>query len=564
MSLIITNDESTDTIEDEIRSDLEITLAELHNEKADYFSDTSHGLGAATSEMEKSKRLLYLFQRDLMPGVQGKVLESKDLRENALISPKSKSMKLIAWISLLTLDVGMLFYVFLFAIEQEEHRQRAWSQSFALWLVMEILFISSITVVVMNVIVPTFLVRDLEKVRMKLMESLANYHQQSEASKLKYSENGNKSTHFNAADYLFVSVRLAKLFPDLKVAKVISQFQTPWPRQSYRNRHHIDSDVTKSYSRRYDALSRSAMLVAVFFFGSFVQMPASIQDITLQLVSAVVVGYTTLLHLQLLHIYPILVVIPTILFIAIVYIMTKRGVDMEKIKVHAILRRGKAQNEVVAHSIPSTADDKEVSDVIHMEDGQDYDMESSVDVNVFATDSVGDSKVTIPPITEHKTRRQSVQIGLALAKQAQTLLTVEEKPSQQDVQSFQNSTNSSHDVDTELSFGLSKSDSKSIHNQVFGMETKLKEESKDDMNSNAKVVDSDDSEDIEEYALSSDSESTGHIITSSPQSSHLQRKAISTSSHDQTRSSCNNEEEWDFSSFSSESISLSSSSTSSH
>jgi hypothetical protein len=71
------------------------------------------------SEREKSKRLLYLFQKDLMPGISGQMLESKDRRDELVIKSVSQSAKWLTWIALTLLNVGMLFYIFLFAVSQE-------------------------------------------------------------------------------------------------------------------------------------------------------------------------------------------------------------------------------------------------------------------------------------------------------------------------------------------------------------------------------------------------------------------------------------------------------------
>ena len=74
------------------------------------------------TEKAKGKRLLFLFQKDLMPGISGQILESKDQRDDLGLNAKSQTAKSLAWLMLGLLDLSMLFYIFLFAVSQEPHR----------------------------------------------------------------------------------------------------------------------------------------------------------------------------------------------------------------------------------------------------------------------------------------------------------------------------------------------------------------------------------------------------------------------------------------------------------
>jgi hypothetical protein len=77
------------------------------------------------SNREKGKRLLFLFQRDLLPGVSGKILESKGQRDNIAVQTVSWEAKAAGWAFIGLLNVGMLFYILLFALSQTVHRQGA-------------------------------------------------------------------------------------------------------------------------------------------------------------------------------------------------------------------------------------------------------------------------------------------------------------------------------------------------------------------------------------------------------------------------------------------------------
>ncbi|RYH16321.1 hypothetical protein EON65_30275 [archaeon] len=276
---------------------------------------------------ERSMRLLYLFQKDLMPGISGQILESKDHRDHLKVKPVSKTARGLAWTFLVVLNASMLFYIFLFAVSQDEYRQSAWAQSFAIWLVAEILLVSTCMVLIMHVLVPSMIMKDVQAIKVKLMDSLVQYHRQlqneHEAHQTEAGSNLSKqkqeltSSVFNAAEYLFVSYRLAQAFPHLRTAKIIAHYQTVWPRQSYQ---HV-VDVSKSYDRKFTALTRSASMVALFFVSNLLTVPITIQDMVLQILTTVVTGYTFLIHVQLFAIYPVLVIVPTLCIAVVVHFL---------------------------------------------------------------------------------------------------------------------------------------------------------------------------------------------------------------------------------------------------
>eukprot|EP01039_Chlorochromonas_danica_P009601 gene9601-10612_t len=267
------------------------------------------------ADVEKSKRLLYLFQKDLLPGISGQILESKDARDHMQMTAVSKTAKAVAWAFLFLLNGGMLFYIFLFAISQDSARQSAWAKSFAMWLVAEIFFVSTCMVLLTHVALPAFIMKDVQKIKKKLADSLLHYHRQIRSAGLYAADQAappSQST-FNAAEYLFVSYRLAKAMPKVKTAQIISRYSTVWPRQSYQ---HV-VDLSKSYDRKYAALTRSASLVVVFFLTNLLSVPLAVQDMVVHMASTAAIGYTFLVHIQLYTIYPVLVIIPT-LFVGVV------------------------------------------------------------------------------------------------------------------------------------------------------------------------------------------------------------------------------------------------------
>jgi hypothetical protein len=134
---------------------------------------------------DQSKRLLYLFQKDLSPGITGEILESKDQRDNITLKPVSQKIKFLAWFFLGVLDLGMLFYVFLFALSQDSHRQAAWGRSLGIYLLLDIVLISTLMVIFMHVLLPSLIMRDVGKIKKKVTESIKEFYVKMEEEKAK-------------------------------------------------------------------------------------------------------------------------------------------------------------------------------------------------------------------------------------------------------------------------------------------------------------------------------------------------------------------------------------------
>ena len=366
------------TVEDLLMSELQTLHNELERETRDFEENL-------LSEYEKGKRLMYLFQKDLMPGVSGLVLDAKDCRDddekkisaaaNAAHGPPTATFaaKLFAWIFLAALNISLLFYVFLFAVTQDQYRQRAWVKSFGMWMIMEVVITSSITVCFMHVFLPTLAMKDVNKIKIRLIESIAKYHQslvqKSKESDIVLKAKGlhedvghknrasddeasedidsdedddgtndcNQVVELNAAKYLFVSYRLAQRYPDLRIAQVILQFSTPWPRQSYQ---HVSIDAaTQEYAgqQSYAALYRSFSIIVMFFLTSLLVIPPSIQDLVVSLCMTTTTGYMIFVHWQLYQIYPVLIAVPTLAIAAIIHFFVQSGKRARKLEIAKLL-----------------------------------------------------------------------------------------------------------------------------------------------------------------------------------------------------------------------------------
>ena len=74
-------------------------------------------------DVKKGKHLFMLFQKDLLPGVNGEILASKHHRDSRKVLTASPFTKLWGWILIVTLNITLLFYIYMFALGRTKARQ---------------------------------------------------------------------------------------------------------------------------------------------------------------------------------------------------------------------------------------------------------------------------------------------------------------------------------------------------------------------------------------------------------------------------------------------------------
>ena len=265
---------------------------------------------ANVTSAKKTKRLLYLFSKDLLQGVSGKMLQDKDKRDNMHAKSVPLWAKICGWSFVLLFNTALLFYIMLFALSKSDHSQRAWFLSFVIWLLLEIILVSSAVVFAKHILLPTWIMRDLQKIKERLLADIMDYRDATRrdggSSSLSSQQLPESTSSFNVADYMFTSNRIAKLYPDLAHSPVILRFRTIWPPASLLAK----ADVSKGYSRKYAIVMQSLQRVLIFVITGFVQIPTSMQDVFVELMSTSGLGYIVILHLQLFDMHPILAFVP--------------------------------------------------------------------------------------------------------------------------------------------------------------------------------------------------------------------------------------------------------------
>jgi hypothetical protein len=91
-------------------------------------------------------------------------------KESESLSALSWPVHAVAWLTKILMLAGMMFYVFLFGVTQNIYQQRAWTQSFVMWLIKEIVVVSTVLVLVSDVWLPMMLVKGVSQCHNKLLE----------------------------------------------------------------------------------------------------------------------------------------------------------------------------------------------------------------------------------------------------------------------------------------------------------------------------------------------------------------------------------------------------------
>ena len=238
------------------------------------------------------KRLLFLFIRDLTSGVGGSIIENKDSRDNVSISKVSQSTKICSWVFVVLLNLGLLFYVYLFAVSQTHSRQSAWFMSFMMWLFFEIVVSSTGVVIVTHLLIPLYVLSDIRNIKKQVLSDILKYRKavlqkssrnmvqgNQQQNQLGEEEESTNQQQFNAAKFMFRSWRVASLFPDLKESGLILRFSTPWPNQSFKT---TKKDLSNSYKRKYSFISQAVSRIVIFFLATLIHLPHIAQDSIIQ------------------------------------------------------------------------------------------------------------------------------------------------------------------------------------------------------------------------------------------------------------------------------------------
>jgi hypothetical protein len=277
---------------------------------------------------QQGKHLLSLFQQDLLSSVNFNIInqgtKAAGTRVGLAETPLSPIVKVAAWIFVIVFNCTLLLYVLLFAISQTESRQSAWLKTFIMWLIMEIFVVSTLCMVLSRIVIPSFIMSEAGRVKESMLHVIEKYQAKviaaAAADENSFSNavvnNNYEDSEFSASNYLFVSTRIAKSFPNLKASSIVQEFKTPLPQRPYGVG---EKDATRAYRMklRITALVNSMSVLLMVLLGYLSSLPAPLHDMLLNALNWCFFGYITLLHTALYKENPSYVLIPAAILVLI-------------------------------------------------------------------------------------------------------------------------------------------------------------------------------------------------------------------------------------------------------
>ncbi len=104
----------------------------------------------------------------------------------------------------MALNIGMLFYILLFAFSQTSHRQGAWALSFFLWLCVDVILVSSGIVIFTHIFVPSLIMKDVHKIKQRLVDSIRDFNAGVQGQHRRYTRSEDGSLEDDEEDQVFI------------------------------------------------------------------------------------------------------------------------------------------------------------------------------------------------------------------------------------------------------------------------------------------------------------------------------------------------------------------------
>ena len=339
------------------------------------------------------KRLIFLFIKDLMDGVNGAILDLKERRDNEVRRKVPFWAKIVSWIFLAAVAAAILFFIYLFGVQQTSSRQKAWFKSFVVWIVLEVVLVSSAVVFVQHLLIPLVALKDVRRVQERVVRDIVSFNAKVKRTWSKNTTEQRADT-FNAAAFLFPSYILASANHSLKESAVITRYHTSFPKKAFSNNSKANN-LKGNYDLRFAFLKQALSRIAIFALTSVIQLPPPVQDALTEVATSIGFGYIAMLHVRLYRINFLLAFAPLTVAILVVHFLAVSG-------------KADARLDMVK-TVPvdsSDCDDVDIINEMPVSSPTTHKME-------FGTHS-GDG---LPARQSHvwKSRRSSAAEGLALA-----------------------------------------------------------------------------------------------------------------------------------------------------
>jgi hypothetical protein len=389
--------------------------------------------------------MLYLLQKDILASPLGaQILENKFIRDayyqHKLDYPSyalqfageslHQNALVVLAVTMILLAIAMLGYVLFFAMVERPERQIAWLSSFVLWLILDFALVSTLEVLITNVGFPSIIAADIEVVKRHVQTMETTYFgvpsSESDTSLKKevpatppteivpttasrpkrikkelslrtFETPQAKGNSVNAAQYLFVSHRVARYFTDIAESQFILSYSTAmppgdaFPRSWFRPLNLFLKRVESENRRLNRVVQRGGFRVQANYHYIFDEAMISLmglsllsnylswtffaQDTVVQLFLTSVMFFLLLLHVELFNTAPYLVVLPLVLVLLVIVIY--RSLTHSHGQLHKLVHHVRYRNKVVPHNEEA----EEPVDAFEEEDSEPSPKKHSVKVS---------------------------------------------------------------------------------------------------------------------------------------------------------------------------------------
>ena len=149
-------------------------------------SELDYLRSATISDTARGERIFMLFKQDLLQGIQSEVVSKLIIAQSTSSvtqtllrnrTPISKGRRLAGWILFVGINIVLLLYILLFSLQQSNSSSRL--LAFASWLAIEVLVVSTLSLVLSHIVTPLLALVDLKQIYHVLREAMANTFEQS-------------------------------------------------------------------------------------------------------------------------------------------------------------------------------------------------------------------------------------------------------------------------------------------------------------------------------------------------------------------------------------------------
>lgn len=180
------------------------------------------------SIIEKSRRLLYLFIRDIVSTnkMYSSILDAKYEREyRRPMLEVSETVKTWAWAFICLSNVAIFSSILGMSFDITNARQNAWIITLSTWVFLDAFVLGFAQVIWIDVFIPLLVRDDVYFVKEEVRQS---------REAILSSDNAILPTNqFDMSKHFFVSNRIVQYFPFLKDADVVLNFHSMWPKLFY-------------------------------------------------------------------------------------------------------------------------------------------------------------------------------------------------------------------------------------------------------------------------------------------------------------------------------------------